>query len=106
MAVDYESEGKQMITFYRIRPCNECDVIQDALREFCFVYETIILESPDELPSELAKAGPPPILVDERDVFVGAENIISHLEELDQFKELWYKYQSDACYCDEQGNVE
>jgi hypothetical protein len=29
------------------------------------------------------------------------ELCIAHLEELEQFKELWYKFQSDACYCDE-----
>ena len=76
-------------------------VIQDALRELCITHETVMLESSDELPSELVKAEPPPILADERDIiFSGAKNIIAHLEELEQFKELWYKYQSDACYCD------
>lgn len=24
---------------------------------------------------------------------------------LEEFKEQWYKFQSDACYCDEEGNI-
>ena len=29
------------------------------------------------------------------------QNIIAYLEELEGFKQLWYKFQSDACYCDQ-----
>jgi hypothetical protein len=36
----------------------------------------------------------------------GSDAIIKHLEELEKFKELWDKFQSYACYCDEEGNVE
>jgi glutaredoxin len=90
-----------MIKFYRTRKCSGCAAIQDALEEICIAHETVVLESPEDLPPELANTGGPPILVDGLDVMVGSKNIIAHLEELEQFKELWYKFQSDACYCDE-----
>lgn len=95
-----------MIKFFRTSKCKGCAAIQEALDDLSIAHETVVLESPEDLPSELVRIGRPPILVDGRDVIEGSENIIAHLEELEQFKELWYKFQSDACYCDEQGNVE
>ncbi|OHB80447.1 MAG: hypothetical protein A2Z25_08855 [Planctomycetes bacterium RBG_16_55_9] len=95
-----------MIKFYRTRQCSGCAAIQDALEELCMAHETVVLESPNDLPPELADAGCPPILVDGRDVIQGSKEIIAHLEELEQFKELWYKFQSDACYCNEQGDID
>ena len=95
-----------MITFYRTHQCKSCAALQDALEELSIAHETVILESADGLPAKLARCGSPPILVDGHDVIEGHENIITHLEELEQFKKDWYKFQSDACYCDEQGNIE
>jgi hypothetical protein len=90
-----------MIKFYRTRKCSGCATIQDTLEELCIVHETLVLESPEDLPPDLVNKGGPPILIDDRQIIAGSKNIIAHLEELEQFKELWYKYQSDACYCDE-----
>jgi len=95
-----------MIKFYRTRNCSGCAAIQDALEQLSIAHETVVLESAENLPQELANTGRPPILVDGSDVITGSKDIIAHLEELEQFKELWYKFQSDACYCDEQGNIE
>jgi len=33
---------------------------------------------------------------------VGSEAAIEHIEELRRFKEDWYRFQSDACYCEEE----
>jgi hypothetical protein len=46
------------------------------------------------------------VLVDGEETFEGSDKIIRHLEELEDFARLWRKYQSDACYCDDEGNVE
>jgi len=95
-----------MITFYRTRRCKGCAAIQAALEDLGIASKTVVLESLDDLPPKLAGMGRPPVLVDGRDVIAGSKNIIAHLEELEQFKELWYKFQSDTCYCDDQGKVE
>ena len=42
----------------------------------------------------------PPVLADDEKIIQGIKNIIAYLEEMKEFKELWYKYQSDVCYCD------
>jgi glutathione S-transferase len=95
-----------MIEFYRMRRCKGCAAIQAALEDLGITHETVVLESPDDLPPEMASMGRPPILVDGRDAIAGSKNIVAHLEELERFKELWYKFQSDTCYCDDQGNIE
>lgn len=58
---------------------------------------------PDEPVPDAAR---PPILVDDDRVIQGNKNIIAYLEELEWFRELWSKFQSNACYCDENGRIE
>ena len=86
--------------------CKGCIAIQDALKELCIVHETIVVENPTELPYELRKIGEMPILVDEDNVICGEKNVLVHLEKLAKFKELWYKYQSDACYCNDDEDIQ
>lgn len=95
-----------MIRFFRNRNCTGCAAIQETLEELCLAHDVIVLDSPKDLPDEFADAGPPPILVDDREIIQGREDILAHMEELAEFKDLWYKFQSDACYCDEEGNIE
>jgi hypothetical protein len=95
-----------MIKFYRTSKCTGCAAIQETLETLCIAHETVLLESPKDLPADLARGGPPPVLVDGEDVIHGSEEILSHLEELEGFKALWDRFQSDACYCDEEGNIE
>ncbi len=95
-----------MMTFFRTPDCEGCGAIQEALKQSCIAHETVAVASVDDLPPELAGQGGPPILIDEHEVISGAENIIAHLDELERFKAQWYKFQSDACYCDDEGNIE
>jgi|GEM_PF-975058 len=98
-----------MITLYRTTNCPRCGLIEDALGELAIACE-VVTGSADELAAGLASGGAepmppntrPPVLVDDGQVFQGSDAILEHLEELENFKELWYKYQSDACYCGEE----
>ena len=61
----------------------------------------VVLVPQEGVPDELmARAARPPVLVDDEKIIQGIKNIIAYLEEMKEFKELWYKYQSDVCYCD------
>ncbi len=95
-----------MITFFRTSECGGCAAIQEVLGELTIAHDVVVLDAPEDLPSEFAAAGPPPVLVDGREIIQGRENILAHLEKLAEFRKLWYKFQSDACYCDKEGNVE
>ena len=43
-----------------------------------------------------------PALVGEEKVVQKSEPIVTRLEKIGKFKELWDKFQSDACSCDEE----
>ena len=47
-----------------------------------------------------------PAIIDDNRVIQGKGNVMQYLKELGEFLDEWQKYQSDACYCDSDGNVE
>jgi hypothetical protein len=94
-----------MLKFYRTSDCSRCGHIQDALEKLNIVHELILTETPESI-EDLPKGTELPVLSDERKLFEGSEAILSHLEELEKFKAEWYKFQSDSCYCDDQGEIE
>ena len=95
-----------MMTYFRTPDCEGCGAIQEALEQLCIAHETVVVGSADDLPAEMAGQGGPPILVDEHEVICGSRNIIDHLDKLQHYKAQWYKFQSDVCYCDDEGDIE
>ncbi len=93
-----------MLTLYRKPNCPRCASIQEALEQLAIKHKVVEVSDAAELPGELTE-GRLPALVDEDGTFQGAGAIADHLQELDEFKKLWYKYQSDACYCDDDGEI-
>lgn len=87
--------------FLRTKNSKDCDAIQDMLKKLCIVHEIISVDENEKSITSAPDVGKPPVLIDNGQVVRGAGNIIDYLDELEGFKELWYKYQSDACYCDE-----
>ena len=94
-----------MLKFYRTSDCPRCGHIEDALEKLNIVHE-IILTEPPESTEDLPKDTKLPVLVDEGKLFERSEAILKHLEELEEFKADWYKFQSDSCYCNDQGEIE
>ena len=88
------------MTLYRHKECESCQEIEDTLREMVISCEVVAAEPrprSDDLPAE-AKA---PVLVDGEKVIEGEKSIFEYLDTLKEFSRQWYKYQSDACYCDD-----
>lgn len=94
-----------MLIFYRTEDCLGCKGIQTALEEMRLAHKVIIVKNVPITDGEVASGMRPPVLVDEKEIIQGKDNILKHLEKLEEFKEQWYKFQSDACYCDEEGNI-
>ncbi len=94
-----------MLKFYRTSNCPRCRRIQDALEDLNIVHEVILTARPESV-ADLPKGIKLPVLVDEGKLFEGSEAILKHLEELEEFKAEWYKFQSDSCYCNDQGEIE
>ncbi|MGC1274535.1 MAG: hypothetical protein WBC44_12590 [Planctomycetaceae bacterium] len=92
-----------MITLYRTNDVPESREVQSALEDSCLAHRIVDRgAAPAMLAAETADA----ILVDDGEVFRGAAEILPHVEQLVALRDLWHKYGSDACYCDEQGNIE
>lgn len=90
----------QMITFFRTSDCPGCEAIQEVLDDLGVAHKVVIVPPGGNPQESMPDAAKPPVLADDDKVVQGNGNIIAYLEELKGFKELWYKYQSDTCYCD------
>jgi glutaredoxin len=93
-----------MITLYRTKSCPGCQAIEETLKELCLAHKVVIVRGPEGLPKLPDNGASPPLLIDDGQAIQGSRNIIEHLNELEEFKKLWEKFQSDVCYCDENGN--
>jgi glutaredoxin len=90
-----------MMKLFRTADCPGCRAIEEILEELCIAHEVVSI-SQDTNSREIPPEGTsPPVLVDGEEIVQGSGNIISHLEKLEEFRKMWYKFQSDACYCDE-----
>lgn len=88
-----------MITLFTTRDGDGSAAVEETLNEMCLAHKTVVLDSAADLPADIGTGGEPPVLVDEHEISRGTKAILSHLEELEAFESLWYKFQSDVCYC-------
>ena len=100
-----ERRGALRMILYRTPGCPRCTEVAEALEELAIAHEVVEVDSPDDVPEDL-EAVRLPVLRDGHEVFQGPGDVLDHLEGLESFRADWYKFQSDACYCDEEGNVE
>jgi hypothetical protein len=94
-----------MITFLKSKKCPDCETIAEFLSDLSMGHEVVVAGSGSSS-ARLPDRAEPPLLVDDKEVVRGHGNVMRHLEELKGFREQWYKFQSDACYCDESGQAE
>ncbi len=93
-----------MIFLYRPANCDCCAVIEAALKEMVIAHRVIVVEpgaAVDELPGDL----PLPALKDGARFITGRAAIEQHLQKLQHIMQQWQKFQSDACYWDDDGSV-
>ena len=91
-----------MLVFYRTKECPGCQGIQSTIEAMHQPHRVMLV---DKGAIDIIGAPPdlkPPVLIDNTEIFQGRDNILAHLEKLEEFKTQWYKFQSDACYCDDE----
>lgn len=91
-----------MITLYRRSDSACADEVQEALDEMVIAYETEIRETEDKLPDDVPTL---PALRDDGEVITGEDALDDHLESLRELMNEWDRFQSDACYIEEDGTV-
>ena len=91
-----------MFTFYRTPQCPGCNQIQEVLERLVIAHKVITVNSVEEIRDKIPSVFTLPVLVDEEKVVQGSDAVLARLEEIEKFKELWDKFQSDACSSDEE----
>ncbi len=89
-----------MLVLYRTSDSRAGDRIEERLKELVLSHRIHDIDRISEKPAELT-GDELPVLYDDKAVFRGEQYIMAHLEELEQFKQEWDRFQSDACYCEE-----
>lgn len=91
-----------MIVLYRPPESSWADEIQDALDEMVIAYETECLDRNAALPDDVPEL---PALRDDDEVITGETALRDHLEDLRTLMSDWNRFQSDACYIEEDGSI-
>lgn len=76
------------------------------LQRMSLAYNLVRLSEDDEGALRKLASGSWPVIRDGEKLVRGRNEIRTFLEELERFKQEWDKFQSDSCYCDENGEVE
>lgn len=93
-----------MIEVFREEKSEMADWIEGELKAMVVGYKRILIDAGSAL-TEFGKELPLPFIRDNGNFITGREAIINYLRELDIFVEAWRRYQSDACYIDEDGEI-
>ena len=95
-----------MITFLRTVGCTGCEASEEVVEELCIAHKVVTTGQDAKSCTLLSDGAEPPMLVDGDRTFQGHKDVIAHLQKLEGFRDLWYRFQSDACYCNESGQIE
>ena len=93
-----------MIEFYRPVHCPDCTRIEETLRELVVAHKIIRLE-PGQSALTLAPGTPLPAIKDEGQIITGQTAIDAYLVDLEKIVTDWRRFQSDACYIDDDGGI-
>jgi len=91
-----------MITLYRRPDDPWADEIQDALDEMVIAYETETVEDDRALPDDIPDL---PALRDDDEVVTGEAALRDRLDHLRDLMADWDRFQSDACYIEDDGSI-
>jgi hypothetical protein len=91
-----------MITLYRRPESTRADEVQEALDEMVIAYETESMENETALPEDVPEL---PALRDDGEIVTGEEALDEHLDALRELMNDWDRFQSDACYIEDDGSI-
>ena len=93
-----------MIELYRHTTCSICDDFEAACKEMVIAHKVIPVP-----PAQITKTLPTgidlPTLKDSGQMITGQTAIAAHLKDLEKFVADWRRFQGDACYVDDDGEI-
>ena len=93
-----------MIELYRPVHCPDCTKIEETLKELVVAHKIITME-PGQSIASLMPDTPLPAIKDEGQIITGQAAIEAYLVRLEKIVADWRRFQSDACYIDENRGV-
>ena len=93
-----------MIELYRSIDCLACTEIEAALKEMVVAHKVIAVEA-GQKNEALPVDTPLPALKDKNRIISGQTAITAYLKELEKFVSDWRRFQGDACYVDDEGEI-
>jgi hypothetical protein len=97
-----ESIRPSMITLYRRPDDPWADEIQEAPDEMVIAHETKTIDEGATPPEDVPQL---PALRDEGEVVTGKAALRDHLDDLRDLMADWDRFQSDACYIEDDGSI-
>lgn len=95
-----------MLNLYRTPSSALADELEESLREMNFAHRTVVVQSELDLPDDTELTSEDlPAFIDDGEAVTGEEALRDHLEQLHELRAGWYRFQSDTCELDEEGNV-
>jgi hypothetical protein len=98
-----------MITLYRVAGCDPCDEVQEVLRDLVVAHQVVNLEEDQAQPpvvlEDALTTEKLPIIADGDRLISGDEALRDYLADLTREIEQWRKFQMDACYIDDDGEI-
>ena len=91
-----------MLTLYRRPDDARADEVQDTLDEIVIAYQTETIADDTTLPDDVPDT---PALRDDGEVISGEADLNEHLQKLTDLMNDWDRFQSDACYIEDDGTV-
>jgi len=91
-----------VITLYRPPDDPWADEIQEALDQMVIAYETETVEDDRALPDDIPDL---PALRDDDEVVTGEAALRDRLDHLRDLMANWDRFQSDACYVEDDGTI-
>ena len=93
-----------MTRLYRTADSSAADAIQNALEDIVIRHEVVLDPSDDACPDGIGQADLP-VLEDDGDILSEADAIDARLDDLRQLMADWDRFQSDACYIEDDGSI-
>ncbi len=91
-----------MVTLYRRPDDTQADEIEEALNDMAIAHEVERVGEEAPLPEDLS---PLPALREDSEVVTGASALRTRLQALRDLMADWHRFQSDACYVEEDGSI-
>jgi hypothetical protein len=95
-----------MITLYIKEDCATCGELVDSLREISLAHNLVHVEFSNLRFIGKKQISNLPAITDGAKLIVGTAEVRNYIAKLEVIKAVWDRFQTDSCYCNQDGEIE